>query len=107
MNYKINYTHPFAKELKHLAKKYPSVKTDVSNLITELQINPLMGIPIGNNFYKIRISIQSKNKGKSGGARVITYVQVINENIFMVAIYDKSEFESISEKELQNRLKGL
>jgi len=107
MNYKINYTHPFAKELKHLAKKYPSIKVDVSNLIKELQTNPLMGIPMGNNFYKIRLAIQSKGKGKSGGARVITYVQVIQENIFMIAIYDKSEGENISDSELRNRLKHL
>ncbi len=107
MNYKINYTHPFAKELKHLAKKYPSIKVDVSNLMKELQTNPLMGIPIGNNFYKIRIAVKSKGNGKSGGARVITYVQVINENIFMIAIYDKSESENISDKELQERLKKL
>ena len=107
MNYKINYTHPFAKELKHLVKKYPSIKVDVSNLMKELQTNPLMGIPIGNNFYKIRMAIQSKGKGKSGGARVITYVQVINENIFMIAIYDKSESENISAKQLQDRLKKL
>lgn len=107
MNYKINYTHPFAKELKHLAKKYPSIKVDVSNLMKELQTNPLMGIAIGNDFYKIRMTIQSKGKGKSGGARVITYVQVIDENIFMIGIYDKSEYENISYKELQERLKKL
>jgi hypothetical protein len=73
----------------------------------ELQTNPLMGIPIGNNFYKIRLVIQSKGKGKSGGARLITYVQVIHENIFMIAIYDKSEGENISDSELRNRLKHL
>ncbi|HEV2832649.1 MAG TPA: type II toxin-antitoxin system RelE/ParE family toxin [Hanamia sp.] len=73
----------------------------------ELQTNPLMGIPMGNNFYKIRLAIQSKGKGKSGGARVITYVQVIQENIFMIAIYDKSEGENISDSELRNRLKHL
>ncbi|HEY9364340.1 MAG TPA: type II toxin-antitoxin system RelE/ParE family toxin, partial [Chitinophagaceae bacterium] len=84
-----------------------SIKVDVSNLIKELQTNPLMGIPMGNNFYKIRLAIQSKGKGKSGGARVITYVQVIQENIFMIAIYDKSEGENISDSELRNRLKHL
>lgn len=62
MNYKINYTHLFAKELKHLVKKYSSIKADVSNLIKELQTNPLMGVPLGNNFYKIRLAIQSKVK---------------------------------------------
>ena len=66
-----------------------------------------MGTPIGNNFYKIRLAIQSKGKGKSGGARVITFVQIINEKIFLIAIYDKSSLENITDKELQNRLKKL
>lgn len=107
MSFNINYTQPFAKELKQLAKKYPSIKIDVSNLSKELQNNPLMGISLGNNFYKIRMNIRSKMKGKSGGARVITFVQVIDKNIFMIAIYDKSVFENISDKELQSRLKNL
>ncbi len=107
MSYNINFTSLFAKELKQLAKKYPSIKSDVSNLGIELKNNPLMGIALGKNFYKIRMNIRSKMKGKSGGARVITFVQIIDKNIFMIAIYDKSEFENISDKELQNRLKEL
>lgn len=107
MSFNINYTLLFAKELKQLAKKYPSVKVDISNLMKELQINPLMGTPLGNNFYKIRLAVHSKGKGKSGGARVITFVQVIDKNIFMIAIYDKSSLENISDKELQSRLKNL
>lgn len=66
-----------------------------------------MGTPLGNNFYKIRLAVHSKGKGKSGGARVITFVQVIDKNIFMIAIYDKSSLENISDKELQSRLKNL
>jgi len=31
-----------------------------------------MGTPLGNDVYKIRLAIASKNKGKSGGARVIS-----------------------------------
>jgi len=53
------------------------------------------------------MAIKSKGKGKPGGARMITYVQVVKENIFMVAIYDKSESENIINKELLNRLKNL
>ena len=107
MNYNINYTYLFAKELKQLAKKYPSIKVDVSNLSKELQNNPLMGTPLGNNFYKIRMNIRSKMKGKSGGARVITFVGIIDKNIFLIAIYDKSDLENISDKELKSRLKNL
>ncbi len=107
MSYKISFTSIFAKELKQLAKKYPSIKSDIYQLNTELLQNPLLGTPLGKNFYKIRINIRSKMKGKSGGARVITFVRIIDENIFLIAIYDKSDFENISEKELQSRLKHL
>jgi hypothetical protein len=51
--------------------------------------------------------IASKGQGKSGGARVITCVKIIKEKIFLVAIYDKSEMEVISEKELSERLKSI
>ncbi len=107
MSFDIRYTQPFAKELKQLAKKYSSIANDVQSLIKELQANPLMGVPIGDNCFKIRLAIRSKSKGKSGGARLITFVQILNENIFLIAIYDKSESENISEKELQRRLKNL
>lgn len=107
MSFDIRYTQPFAKDLKQLAKKYPSIKGDVQALITQLQSNPLMGIPIAHNCFKIRLVIRSKGRGKSGGARLITFVQIVNENIFMIAIYDKSESENIPDKELLNRVKNL
>ena len=66
-----------------------------------------MGIALGNDCYKIRMAITSKGKGKSGGARIITYVAVIQSNIFLLSIYDKSEAENISDKELKERLKKL
>ena len=53
------------------------------------------------------MSISSKNKGKSGGARVITYVKFVNEEIFLVAIYDKSQLSAIAEEEVLFRIKGI
>lgn len=52
-------------------------------------------------FVRERGSITSKGKGKSGGARMITYVRIVSENVFLMDIYDKSEQASISDKELQ------
>jgi mRNA-degrading endonuclease RelE of RelBE toxin-antitoxin system len=100
MSFEIIPTPPFAKELKALAKKYKSIGDDLRKLIKELDENPKLGTYLGKDCYKIRMTISSKGKGKSGGARVITYVKVVHEKIYLLDIYDKSNSESISDKEL-------
>ncbi|MCL4165465.1 UNVERIFIED_CONTAM: hypothetical protein GTU68_000936 [Idotea baltica] len=50
------------------------------------------------------MAIQSKGKGKSGGARVITYILVSEETVYLLSIYDKSELDNISDKELKDLL---
>lgn len=105
MSYNISTIPLFDKQAKRLAKKYPSLKKDLEELLKELVINPELGIALGNNFYKIRLAISSKGKGKSGGARVITYVKIIATTVFLTSIYDKSEKESITEKELEEIFK--
>jgi len=105
MSYKIFPTSEFERELKKLAKKYPSLKTDFQALAKSLLQNPTQGTSLGNNCFKIRFAISSKKKGKSGGARVITFVKVTNEVILLISIYDKSEKQSLSDKELKDRLK--
>ena len=60
------------------------------------------GVDLGYNTYKIRISIKSKGKGKSGGGRVITYLVNENREVYLISIYDKSDFETIDEKVLRN-----
>lgn len=107
MSYKIEATDYFAKQLKRLAKKYPSIKIDFAELISSLKTNPTQGVSLGNNCYKIRIAISSKGKGKSGGARVITHLQIIETKIYLLSIYDKSEQSDISDKDLDNWLKLL
>ncbi|HEY5408985.1 MAG TPA: type II toxin-antitoxin system RelE/ParE family toxin [Ginsengibacter sp.] len=105
MSYKIFSIPPFDKQLKRLSKKYPSLKIKYSQLLNELERNPTLGVFIGNDCYKIRIAIASKNKGKSGGARVITYVQVKDKSVFLSSIFDKSEDENIPDSELKFLLK--
>jgi mRNA-degrading endonuclease RelE of RelBE toxin-antitoxin system len=107
MSFKIIPTPPFERELKQLAKKYPSIKKDITALAQQLTQQPQMGTPIGHDCFKIRMAITAKGKGKSGGARVITHVQVTKEHIFLLSIYDKSEAENITGKELLGRLKNL
>lgn len=104
MSYSLNATKKFKKELKYLAKKYVSLKDEYAQLLDNLEDNPEQGIPLGRNCYKIRLAIKSKNKGKSGGARIITFVYVENEELYLLSIFDKSDKESISDKELEELL---
>jgi len=73
MEYKIIATEDFERQLRRLGKKYSSIPDDYENFLEELLKNPTMGDDLGNNTRKVRMAIASKNKGKSGGARVITY----------------------------------
>jgi hypothetical protein len=107
MNYEITATPRFRRDIKTLIKKYVSLKNEYAQLIEDLQQNPEMGTAIGNNCYKIRLSIASKGRGKSGGARVVTHILVIEQTVFFLTIYDKSEKENISDKELEELLDQL
>jgi mRNA-degrading endonuclease RelE of RelBE toxin-antitoxin system len=107
MSYKIKTIPKFEKELKRLAKKYPSLKNEYLVLIQSLEQQPEQGSPLGNSCFKIRLSIASKGKGKSGGARVITYIQVLQTSVYLLTIFDKSEQENIPDKELEELLKWI
>lgn len=104
MSFEIITTPDFKRELKRLAKRYVSLKDDYIKFLKELHENPLRGKPLGKGLRKIRMSITSKGKGKSGGARVITHnilASINNGKIVLVIIYDKSEQENISDKEIK------
>lgn len=68
----------------------------------------MQGTDLGNRLRKIRLAITSKGKGKSGGARVITYTITVQEEgieVTLLTIYDKSDRENVSDKELLDLLK--
>jgi hypothetical protein len=106
VNYKIETIAPFRKEAKKLIKKYPSLKSELAAIGHKLSETPIIGIPLGNDCYKIRVAIKSKGKGKSGGARLITHVVHVTEGVvYLLSIYDKSDQENITDSELQELLK--
>lgn len=106
MNYKVELSDNFKGEAKRLTKRYPSLKSELSNLISELELNPTIGTPLGNNVYKIRLAIASKNKSKSGGARVMSFVKVTHTTVLLFSIFNKGERDSISDSEIKSLLKG-
>jgi hypothetical protein len=106
MNYKVEAIPNFKREAKQLVKKFHSLKNELANLDQALQNDPYTGIPLGGNCYKIRLAIESKGKGKRGGARVITYVYIEKTTVYLLTIFDKSEQENLSDKELKELIKA-
>ena len=96
----------FKRRFKRLAKKYKSLIKDYEALITSLETNPLQGVALGNNLYKVRMAIASKGGGKSGGARVITYAVITTApdeyKVILLTVYDKSEMQSVSDAYLDS-----
>lgn len=108
MNYSIKTSASFDRGLKRLAKHYSSFKNDYASLLDELERNPQLGTDLGGGLRKIRLRITSKGKGKSGGARVITFTVIVSEQeatLNLLYIYDKAERSSISEKEISQLLR--
>ncbi len=107
MNFSVIPSDKFKREAKRLIKKFPSLKHELADLSVTLTNEPETGTPLGNDTYKIRLAIKSKGKGKSGGGRVITYVLTENKEIYLLTIYDKSEFDSIDDKTIKAIIDSL
>ena len=107
MSYRVDTIPHFEREAKKLKKKFSSLKGEINDLIDDLEENPFKGTALKNGFYKIRLGIRSKGKGRRGGARVITCVKVVAETVYLVSIYDKSEQSDISENTLESLLSEI
>lgn len=97
-NITVSASDDFAKEAKRLAKKYPSFKQDYKDFLDSIKENPLQGDEITKNIRKIRMAIKSKGKGKSGGARVITFnvlTNIENGQVVFLLLYDKEEASTV------------
>lgn len=96
------------KGVKRLAKHYVSFADDYATLLEDLKINPRLGTDLGGGLRKIRMRITSKGKGKSGGARVLTFTvmaTVDETEINLLYIYDKAERSSITANEIEELLR--
>lgn len=110
MSFEIRTIENFDRQAKRLAKHYASFRDDFKTLLEELQKRPMAGTDLGGGIRKVRMAIASKGKGKSGGARVITYtadviIHSCKGELFLLSIYDKAEQSTISDKEIKRQKK--
>lgn len=107
----ITYTEEFKRMAKAFAKKYRSFEKDYATFLAYLEANPFCGVSLGHDVYKTRMAIASKGKGKSGGARVLSYnVKMINPDcvrITLLSIYDKSELDNVSDKYIKSLVEQI
>ena len=105
-SFKIFPTSIFIDQAKKLARKYPQIKKDFEELANQLKKDPTTGNDsLGKDCYKVRMEITGKPKGKSGGARVIIEVKVMDQKVYVLSVYDKGDQGTIFDKELEKALK--
>jgi hypothetical protein len=90
-----------------LKKKHKSLEADFEKLLLSLQENPRQGVEILEDIWKIRLNITSKGRGKSGGARVIVRIRIVADELQLLYIYDKADFENVSDSYLRDILKRM
>ena len=103
----IRISDEFKTAYKRLKKKHKSLESDFERLLLSLQENPYQGVEILDDIWKIRMNITSKGRGKSGGARVIVRVRIVMEELQLLYIYDKADFENVSDSYLRDILKRM
>lgn len=110
MKYEVKLGSRFKRAFKRLWKKYHSLDKDLEGLIEELEQDAAIGADLGNGVRKVRMPIRDKGKGKSHGARVITYTTLISikeGTVTLLTIYDKSEQSNITDREIRKLLEDL
>lgn len=110
MAFEIILTPTFERSFKALAKRHRSLKQDLLDFAKSIESNPFQGDELAPGLRKIRMAIKSKGRGKSGGARVITYTIVTTEvegQVFLIDIYDKADYSTVDVSKVQKVIADL
>ena len=110
MNYSVVLTRPFKRSIERLKKRFRHVKDDVRLAVEVLLQSPRLGVPIpgGSGIRKLRVLNSDLAKGKSGGYRLLYYVQdQPTPTLYLLLLYAKSDQEDATRQELQRLLDEL
>ncbi|MGD9718099.1 MAG: type II toxin-antitoxin system RelE/ParE family toxin [Sulfurimonadaceae bacterium] len=90
----------YKKSYKKLSKQYKNIGEDVNAFLDSISSKKDLGIEIKSNIFKARIKNSDKNKGKSAGYRLISYLALVDNELHLLYIYDKSKIENLTENEI-------
>ena len=103
----VRLSEDFKVAYKRLKKRHKSLQTDFENLLASLLVNPEQGVELAYGVRKIRLALTSKGRGRSGGARVIIRARIVEDELQLLYIYDKADYENISDVYLRDILKRM
>ena len=111
MEVKIYTSDEFSRRAKKYAKKFKSFASDFKLFLDSIKENPYQGVDLGGGKRKLRMIVTSKNSGKRGGFRIITYNIIVSHDsllsVYLLTIYDKSEFSSVSDSYINQIISSL
>ena len=99
-NLTIKDTDTFNKAVKTLKKRFRSIDQDWLAFVNSIQTDEDLGICLGDGIYKTHIANSDKHSGTSGGYRLISYLKLVDNELYLIYIYDKSDFENLSENKI-------
>jgi len=100
---RVNFALPFTKDLDRLERRFPQVVDEVENLVLQVRSGERPGdkIPhVGYDVRKVRLANPSAGRGKSGGFRVVYYLQQA-DSVLMLTIYTKTEKSDITADQIR------
>lgn len=103
----VRISEDFRIAFKRLKKRHRSLETDFERLLASLLANPFQGVELEDGVRKVRLAISSKGRGKSGGARVIIRVRLVADELQLLYIYDKADYDNVSEAYLRDVLNRM
>ena len=104
---RVRMSEDFRASYKLLKKRQKSLEEDFERLLASLLTNPMQGVELTGGARKVRMAITSKGRGKSGGARVIIRVRIVNDELQLLYIYDKADMENVSDAYLRDVMKRM
>lgn len=104
---RVKISEDFRIAYKRLKKRHKSLQQDFERLLESLLLNPMLGVELDGGARKVRLAITSKGRGKSGGARVIIRVRIVADELQLLYIYDKADYENVSDVFLCDIMKRM
>jgi hypothetical protein len=106
MGFSVIPSDKFKKEAKRLSKKYPSPKEDLAELSETLSNSQCQEHHWETTYIKSDLPSKVKEKERAVADELLPVVKD-NKEVYLLTIYDKSEFENVDDKALKNIIRSL